>query len=121
MIHSAVRKPLALCLVLAASAALRAQSVPAWGEVESLWRDATFLRQFVAGYGVNAEIEPRVTKDELAVLEKIRPMMAEDLAKAEAALKRDIAPESSAMLDFTLGGIQFQQDRMPEALDNHRI
>jgi hypothetical protein len=24
------------------------------------------------------------------------------------------------MLDFTLGGIQFQQDRMPEALENYR-
>ncbi|HEX6810518.1 MAG TPA: tetratricopeptide repeat protein [Planctomycetota bacterium] len=121
MTHPSAAKSLAVCLALVASAAARAQSVPTSGELDGIWRDATFLRQFVAGYGVNAEIEPRVTKDEVAVLEKIRPMMAVDLAKAETALKGDITPESSAMLDFTLGGIQFQQDRLPEALDNHRV
>lgn len=104
------------CLLFLATGMLCAQ-----GEVDAIWRDATFQRQFVGGYGINAEIEPRVTKDEIAVLEKVRPLMSEDRKQAEATLKDAITPESSAMLDFTLGGLQFQEDRLPESLENHRL
>jgi len=114
--HPFVSKLLRLGFVLTTTQLLRAQ-----GEVDSIWQDAAFQRSFVGGYGINAEIEPRVTKDEVAVLEKVRPMMAEALAKAEEVLKKHITAESSAMLDFTLGGIQFQQDRLPESLENHRL
>ena len=43
-----------------------------------------------------------------------------NLAGAEEALKREMKADSSATLDFTLGGIQFQQDKVPEALANHQ-
>jgi tetratricopeptide (TPR) repeat protein len=85
----------------------------------SIWNDPVFKKQFVASYGINSEIEPRVMAEEIAILEKIRPMMAEDLTKAEAALKKQIKPECSAILDFTLGSIYFQQDKMVEAQDNY--
>ncbi len=99
-----------------------AQAAVAQREVEAIWRDPTFQKQFVGGYGINAEIEPKVSKGEIAVLEKVRPLMGGlDLAKAELTLKEDITPECSAMLDFTLGGIQFQQDRLPESLESHRL
>jgi hypothetical protein len=32
-------------------------------ELEAMWRDPTFKRQFVGSYGVNADIEPRVTPE----------------------------------------------------------
>lgn len=85
----------------------------------SLWNDPVFKKQFVAGYGINSEVEPRVTPEEIALLEKIRPLMAEDLKKAEGALRRQINPDSSAILDFTLGSIYFQQDDMIDALENY--
>ena len=85
-----------------------------------VWNDPVFQKQFVAGYGINSEIEPRVAPEEVSILEKIRPMMAEDLPRAEASLKKQIKPDCSAILDFTLGGIQFQQNKMAEALDNYR-
>lgn len=85
-------------------------------EVDRLWKDPVFQKQFVAGYGVNAEIEPRVTGDEVKILEKLRPLMSGDPAKAEAALREEIEPGSSAMLDFTLGSLQFQQEKLKEAL-----
>jgi tetratricopeptide (TPR) repeat protein len=90
------------------------------GDVEQLWNDPVFRRQFVAGYGVSSDVEPRVSPQEVAVLEKIRPMMAQDLAAAEAALKAQMKADSSATLDFTLGGIQFQQDKVPDALANYQ-
>ena len=85
-----------------------------------IWNDPVFQKQFIAGYGINSEIEPRVMPEEVAILEKVRPLMAEDLPKAEVMLKKQMKPECSAILDFTLGGIQFQQDKMVEALDNYR-
>lgn len=84
-------------------------------EIDAIWNDPIFKKQFIAAYGVNAEIEPRVTQDEAKILEELRPLMAEDLTKAEAALRDELQPDCSAILDFTLGGILFQQDRMPEA------
>jgi tetratricopeptide (TPR) repeat protein len=89
-------------------------------DLAAIWSDPIFMRQFVAGYGVNADVEPRVTAEEVAVLEKIRPLMAGDLARAEEALKKAMKPDGSAMLDFNLGGIQFQQDELGEALANYR-
>src|SRR5262245_59401567 len=87
-------------------------------EVKALWKDPSFQKAFVAGYGVNAEIEPRVTTSEVKILDKVRPLMAEDLAAAEETLKDELEDDSSAMLDYTLGGIQFQQDKLDEARAN---
>ncbi len=89
-------------------------------EIKAIWNDPIFQKQFIGSYGINAEIEPRVTQEEVALLEKIRPLMAEDLPKAEEMLREKIKPESSAILDFTLGGIQFQQDKMELALENYQ-
>jgi tetratricopeptide (TPR) repeat protein len=87
--------------------------------LKKIWDDPTFKKQFIGSYGVNAEIEPRVNLDEVAILEKIRPMMAEDLQKAEQTLKKQMKPDCSAILDFTLGSIYFQQDKMEDALNNY--
>ena len=104
-------------LILAAGAAAQES---ARGTIESIWNDPTFQRQFVAAYGVNAEIEPRVTLDEFGILEKVRPLMAaNDLAKAEAALKKAMKPDCSAILDFTLAGIHFQQENFDSALESY--
>lgn len=109
----------ALLALLAARGACAADDVMQ-GSLSAIWNDPTFQRQFIASYGFDAEIEPRVTPDEVEILEKIRPMMADNLPKAEATLKKAMKPECSAVLDFTLAGIQFQQDRMAEALGNYQ-
>ncbi len=91
------------------------------GDIAAIWNDPVFKKQFIGGYGINAEVEPRVTPDEVAILEKVRPLMAAgDLPKAEETLKKAMKPDCSAILDFTLGGIQFQQDKLPDALGNYK-
>jgi tetratricopeptide (TPR) repeat protein len=87
--------------------------------VAAIWKDPSFQKQFIGSYGINADIEPRVTPEELEILEHIRPLMAEDMSKAEAALKKQVNKDSSAMLDFTLASIYFQQDKKVEALENY--
>lgn len=89
-------------------------------DAASLWNDPVFQKQFIASYGINSEIEPRLTPDELKLLEKVRPLMATDLPQAESILKKAIKPGSSAILDFDLASLQAQQDRLKEALDNYK-
>jgi len=85
-------------------------------DLAKIWADPTFQKQFVGGYGVNPEIEPRVTKEEVSILEKVRPLMAENLPGAEEALRKAMKPDCSAILDYTLGGILFQQDKLIDAM-----
>jgi tetratricopeptide (TPR) repeat protein len=89
-------------------------------DLAAIWNDPIFQKQFIGAYGINAEIEPRVTPEEVKVLEKVRPFMANDLPKAEETLKKQLKADSSAILDFTLGGIQFQQEKMVDALECYR-
>lgn len=88
-------------------------------ESDAIWNDPVFKRQFIASYGINADVEPRLSPEDVAVLEKVRPIMAEDLARAEIVLQRAMKGDSSATLDFTLGGIRFQQDHFDEALADY--
>lgn len=107
-------------LALALAGRAGAQESGLQGSTDAIWNDPIFKRQFIAGYGINAEIEPRVTPAEVEILEKIRPLMAENLPRAEEALKKLLKPDASAILDFTLGGIQFQQDKLVEALVHYQ-
>jgi tetratricopeptide (TPR) repeat protein len=117
--------PAAICGVPARQTPVRAPAVEtnapsAKATLAALWRDPTFQKQFVGTYGISAEIEPRVTPEEVALLERIRPLMGTDLRKAAQMLEREVKPDSSAMLDFNLGSIYFQQDQMDKALRRYR-
>ena len=105
------------CLISLLAGVARADTQ---ADIAAMWKDPTFQKQFVGTYGINAEIEPRVTPDEVKTLEKIRPFMGVDLPQAESTLRKLMKPDCSAILDFTLGSIQFQQDRMVEALASYR-
>lgn len=87
--------------------------------IAAIWNDPTFQRQFIGSYGINAELEPRVTPEEVKILEKIRPHMADDLPQAEALLQKLMKPDSSAILDFTLGSIHFQREELAQALSSY--
>jgi tetratricopeptide (TPR) repeat protein len=89
-------------------------------DIAAIWNDPVFQKQFIGSYGINADIEPRITQDEVKVLDKIRPLMSEDLGKAETTLAKSMKPDCSAILDFTLGGIRFQQDKLDGALECYK-
>jgi tetratricopeptide (TPR) repeat protein len=105
--------------VPAAPAAVVAPDDTTRAELEAIWRDPVFQKQFVGGYGINAEIEPRVTPDEVKILEKVRPLMASDLKKAAEQLAGSMKPDCSAVLDFTLGSICWQLDDLDSALRHY--
>jgi tetratricopeptide (TPR) repeat protein len=88
----------------------------AGGTERDLWHDPAFLKAFVGSYGINPQIEPRFTPEEGELLEKVAPLMADHLPEAKAVLQKEITPESSAILDLTLGNICFRQDQIDQAL-----
>jgi tetratricopeptide (TPR) repeat protein len=106
------RPTLSVLLLLACGSSALAQGE---SDLAAIWKDPVFQKQFVGTYGINSDVEPRVTPDEVAVLEKIRPLMGTDLPKAEQTLRKLMKPDCSAILDFTLGSLGFQQDKLAEA------
>jgi len=89
-------------------------------DLSAIWNDPEFQRAFVGGYGIHPDIEPRVTQDDMALLELVRQLMPDELPAAERLLAESIRGDSSAVLDLTLGGIRFQQERLDEALVDFR-
>lgn len=85
-----------------------------------IWNDPGFQKSFIGGYGINPEVEPRISQDDMALLELVRQLMAEELPAAQTLLRESVAAESSAVLDLTLGGVLFQQDKLDDALASYR-
>jgi tetratricopeptide (TPR) repeat protein len=98
----------------------------------NIWTDPRFERQFDESYIADTEIEPRVTTLEREVmLEVIETLKAASELEDEQAkiLKQDEAVKliqdnyndaSSAVYDFTLGNIFFEQEKLDEAAAAYR-
>jgi tetratricopeptide (TPR) repeat protein len=84
----------------------------------SIWDQELFQKEFLASYGVNTDIEPKLTAVEYEQMQKILDAMSEDddTAKAEKLLLKNCKDSSSATFEFTLANIYFQEDKLDEAL-----
>jgi len=85
---------------------------------ETFWKEPAFQKAFMGSYGMRAEIEPRVTVVEKELMDKVMKLLAEEggTPKAVALLEKSIKPSSSAVFDFTLANIHFQEDRLTNAV-----
>jgi tetratricopeptide (TPR) repeat protein len=83
----------------------------------TLWRDPAFRRQFLASYGVLAEVEPPLSAEEKQLMERIAALLGTErgIDAVRAYLERSIRPNQSALFDFTLGNILLQQARLGDA------
>ena len=64
--------------------------------------------------------EPVVSSQEVKVLEQVVELSEEDLEKAIDFLNAKITSNSSSALDFALGSLYFQKDKLAEAEDSYR-
>jgi len=81
-----------------------------------LWRDADFKRRFTESYLAETEIEPRVTADERDKMTEVLELISnEQIDKAVALIRKSRNEASSAVFDFTLANVFFQQERLDEA------
>lgn len=117
-----VDQPMAaeMAATLSGSATPSAPPPPLAPELKAIWDDPTFQKQFVGAYGINAELEPRITPEESAVIEKLRPIITEDLVRGEQALLAEMKPDGSAMFDMMLGNIRAQRDEIEPAMASYR-
>ena len=89
-------------------------------DLAAIWNDPGFQKSFVGGYGISPDVEPHISQDDLALLELVRQLMADELPAAQDLLKESITADGCAVLDFTLGGVYFQQDHLDDALTRYR-
>ena len=86
----------------------------------SFWQDPAFQKSFMGSYGFRAEIEPRVTVLEKEVMDKVLKHLASDEEKkAVELLQKNIKPSSSAVFDFTLANLCFQNGTLDDALRHY--
>ncbi len=81
-----------------------------------IWNSEAFQQQFAQSYIAETEIEPRVTVDEREQMLKVMELIsADDMDGAAALLQQSQNDASSAVFDFTLANIYFQQEKLDEA------
>jgi len=103
-----------LVVGLALGAGLAAAQ-PADEEAPSVWTDPEFKKRFLGTYGIHSDVEPKIGPQERAVLEKVSGLLATDPAAAALALEAAATPEATALFDFVLGNLAFEDDRTADA------
>ncbi|MDQ7086897.1 MAG: tetratricopeptide repeat protein [Acidobacteriota bacterium] len=110
--------PLLALTVASVGASGLAVAGEAGGSVGDLgiWDSESWRRSFTGSYGVNAEIEPRLSATDQATLQELLPLVSgDDTAAAKAAVEAVITPESSAVFDFLLGNLHYQDGELEPA------
>lgn len=91
--------------------------LPETHELASIWNDPDFARRLIGSYGFASDAEPRMKPEEQAFYrDKIVPLLREDPKKAIPAIESQIKPGASAIFDFTLGNVYFQNDDLTNAV-----
>ncbi|MFA5257347.1 MAG: tetratricopeptide repeat protein [Opitutales bacterium] len=89
---------------------------PDAGALRDYWTNPAFVRSFMGSYGVDAEISPRISPSEQALFSEIVPLMAEKPHEAISRLRKNIIPDSSAAMEYTIGNLHFQEGELDEAV-----
>jgi tetratricopeptide (TPR) repeat protein len=96
-------------------------AAPAENPQLDLWNDPQFQKKFLGSYGINSDIEPSLTAVEKETLREVLPLLqGGDTETAAKKLKEVTTPQSSALFDFTLGNVRFQQGKTAEATEHYQ-
>ncbi len=83
----------------------------------SIWNDPDFTKRLIGSYGFASDVEPRMTPEEQATYrDKIVPLLRDDPKKALPQLESLAKPAASAIFDFTLGNVYFQNEELTNAV-----
>ncbi len=87
-----------------------------------IWNDPAFKQRFAESYLAETEIEPTVTQSEREkMLDVLDLISSDDLDGAARLLQKNIKDASSAVFNFTLANIYFQQEQLDEAAGQYEI
>lgn len=91
--------------------------VPETHELAGIWNDPEFQKRLIGSYGFASDAEPRLSPEEAALYrDKIVPLLRGDQKKAMTELQGLVKPGASAVFDFTLGNLFFQQEDLTNAV-----
>jgi tetratricopeptide (TPR) repeat protein len=91
--------------------------LPEGHELASIWNDPDFTRRLIGSYGFASDAEPRLSPEEQATYrEKVVPLLRDDPKKALPVLESLAKPGASAVFDFTLGNVYFQNEDLTNAI-----
>lgn len=91
--------------------------MPVDHELASIWNDPDFTRRLIGSYGFASDVEPRLTPEEQAMYrDKVVPLLRDDQKKAMTELQSLAKPSASAVFDFTLGNVYFQNEDLTNAV-----
>lgn len=85
---------------------------PTFELTKDFWNNPTFVRSFMGDYGFRSEIEPRISKSESFILREVIAKSENNLDEAIGYLEEKIEDDSSAALDFALGTMYYQSNRL---------
>ncbi len=88
----------------------------------ALLNSPDFRRRFVESYASETDVEPRPTVGEIEKLQDVVELVAaERLDDAARALRELRGPAATAVVDYTLGNVFFQQERLEHAIGAYRV
>lgn len=91
--------------------------LPSGHPLAGIWNEPDFVRRLLGSYGFLSEAEPRMTAEEQALFrDRIVPLLQEDPLKAVAPLEAAIQPSASAVFEYTLGTVYFQNEQFEQAV-----
>jgi len=86
------------------------------------WNDPAFKKHYTESYIAETEIEQRVTQVEREHLQKILALIASDhMGEAAALIEKNRGEAASAVFDFTLANLYFQQEKLEQAAAAYEI
>ncbi len=85
---------------------------PSFELTSDFWNNPTFVQSFMGDYGFRSEIEPRISKSESFILREVIAKSENNLDEAIVYLEEEIEDDSSAALDFALGTMYYQSNRL---------
>ncbi len=104
-----------------AAASASAPLPPQSPQETAIWRSEAFRRQFTLSYAAESEVEPRLSVSERDLMQKVFDLIAaEKTGEAQRLLEAAAGPNTSAVVDFTIANLHFQQERLDEALLAYR-
>lgn len=94
---------------LACLPVITAQAQPSHDQGRRFWDDPEFKARFMGTYGQLSDVEPRVSREEGAFLQSMVPVIRDNPRQAITELNNANKADATAVYDFAIGNIYFQE------------
>lgn len=97
----------------------QAQPVDPNNPLAGAFQDPLFVKSFLGGYGVKADVEPKFDQtktNEVNFYRELSQVMAQDISKAAYMISTNLTEEANPIFDYTLGTILLQNGENTNAI-----